>query len=105
MQALEAAAGAESTEQKAEGDDAEEAKSGAAKADPEKATRGSDSDSDVVCVDDEDGDTAHSGYSGFYRASRETGRSNVLLALQVKTFLILFCYRRPGFASSDSWSV
>ncbi len=44
---------------------------------------GHDSDSDVVCVDEDEGDTAHSGYSGFYRASRETGRANILLALQV----------------------
>ena len=83
MQALEAAAGAESAQEKAEGGTAEDVKSGATKAEPDKATPGADSDSDVVCVDEEEGDTAHSGYSGFYRASRETGRSNVLLALQV----------------------
>ena len=61
-----------------------EAKSGA-KAEPgQAAAAGEDSDSDVVCMDDEEeGDSAHSGYSGFYRASRETGRANVLLALQV----------------------
>lgn len=93
MQALEAAAGAEPAERKAEGDGAEDAKSGATKEEPDKATAGGDSDSDVVCVDEEEGDTAHSGYSGFYRASRETGRSNVLLALQV----ILL----PQIAASD----
>lgn len=47
------------------------------------ASAGHGSDSDVVCVDEDEGDTAHSGYSGFYRASRETGRANILLALQV----------------------
>jgi hypothetical protein len=60
-----------------------EAKSGA-KAEPDTAAAAADdSDSDVVCVEEDEGDTAHSGYSGFYRASRETGRANVLLALQV----------------------
>ncbi|BDA46474.1 Protein strawberry notch homolog 1 [Coccomyxa sp. Obi] len=82
-QALEAAAGVESAELQAEVNGAEDVKSGATKAEPDKATPEGDSDSDVVCVDEEEGDTAHSGYSGFYRASRETGRSNVLLALQV----------------------
>lgn len=61
-----------------------EAKSGA-KAEPDTAVAAADdSDSDVVCVEEDEGDTAHSGYSGFYRASRETGRANVLLALQVR---------------------
>lgn len=60
-----------------------EANSGA-KAEPDTAAAAADdSDSDVVCVEEDEGDTAHSGYSGFYRASRETGRANVLLALQV----------------------
>ena len=65
-----------------------EAKSGA-KAEPDTAVAAADdSDSDVVCVEEDEGDTAHSGYSGFYRASRETGRANVLLALQVSEFCL-----------------
>ncbi len=98
MQAAEAAAAAEAAlngkeEPGAEGSaaDSEEkvpnggldANSGV-KADADlAAAAGNDSDSDVVCMDEGEGDTAHSGYSGFYRASRETGRANVLLALQV----------------------
>ena len=37
---------------------------------------------DLDCVIVEDGGAAE-GYNGFYRAARETGRANILLALQV----------------------
>ena len=49
------------------------------------AAEGGDADSDVVIVDDAGGDEAASAdsHNGFYRASRETGRANILLALQV----------------------
>ena len=46
---------------------------------------GGDVDSDVVIVEDgSEADEASSSANGFYRASRETGRANILLALQVR---------------------
>lgn len=48
------------------------------------ANANSDCDSDVVIVEGEkNGDSACSSHSGFYRASRETGRANILLVVQV----------------------
>lgn len=53
---------------------------------------GSDGDSDVVIVEDgalEEGTAADSSCNGFYRAARETGRANILLALQVRAVLLI----------------
>lgn len=63
---------------------AEAAQASPPEQDAHAAAAGSDCDSDVVIVEgDENGETACSSHSGFYRAARETGRANILLALQV----------------------